>query len=240
MAAEQPSSPLPEAPEAEPPGIPKRIEQHVQGRMMAGLVELLPLLATIFVLAFLTSYADGLIRGLPFVEGKPWDFWGIGLIVLVVVFYIVGLAVSTGIGRRANEFLGKLIGLIPIVKTIFGVAQQATTVLTSQHSFTRVVFVEWPREGMMALGFVTGRIEASEGHDSLVLVYIPTIPNPTSGNMALVREDEVFETDLSVDAAMKLVFSGGIVLPQQVSMARIPIEQLGAPRFTGRFKANPE
>ncbi len=240
MAAEQPGSVLPEAPEVKPPGIPKRIEQHIQGRMLAGLVELLPLLATIFVLAFLISYADGLIRGLPFVEGEPWDFWGIGLVVLVVIFYIVGLAVSTAIGRRANDLLGKLVSLIPIVKTIFGVAQQATTVLTSQHNFTRVVFVEWPREGMMALGFVTGRIAASEGHDSLVLVYIPTIPNPTSGNMALVREDEVFETDLSVDAAMKLVFSGGIVLPEQVSMARIPIEELGAPRFTGRFKANPE
>ena len=66
------------------------------------------------------------------------------------------------------------------------------------------------------------RAPGQQGMDSLVLIYIPTVPNPTSGNMALVLEDDVIETDLSVEDAMKLVFSGGIVLPEAVSLARVP------------------
>ena len=56
----------------------------------------------------------------------------------------------------------------------------------------------------------------------MVVVYIPTVPNPTSGNLALVMEDDVMETDLTVEDAMKVVFSGGIVLPESVAMARFP------------------
>ena len=111
---------------------------------------------------------------------------------------------------------------VPIVKTVYSVTQQATTTLTSQYRFTRVVFLEWPREGMVAMGFVTGRAYAADTGQSLVVVYVPTVPNPTSGNMAFVIEDDVVETDLTVEDAMRLVFSGGIVLPDRFSMARLP------------------
>ena len=68
------------------------------------------------------------------------------------------------------------------------------------------------------------------------LAYIPTIPNPTSGNMALVLEDDVMETDLTVEDAMKLVFSGGIVLPEAVSLARVSQVEMDHPVFVGRFE----
>ena len=81
---------------------------------------------------------------------------------------------------------------------------------------------------MVAVGFVTGRayrekkeVEDDEEPKSLVVVYIPTVPNPTSGNLAFVMEDDLMETDLTVENAMKLVFSGGIVLPESVSLARL-------------------
>ena len=66
------------------------------------------------------------------------------------------------------------------------------------------------------------------------MIYIPTVPNPTSGNMAIVVEDDVFETDLSVEDAMKMVFSGGIVLPDTIAFARLPREP-GLHEFVGRF-----
>ena len=137
-------------------------------------------------------------------------------------------------------FMGGVLGRIPVVKTIFGVTQQATTAITSQYNFSRVVFLEWPREGMAAMGFVTGRVHSADNADSLVLVYIPTVPNPTSGNMALILEDDIIETDLSVEDAMKLVFSGGIVLPDAVSLARVPRVDLDNSALIGRFKANPD
>ncbi len=231
------STPRPGTEERKQPNLLRRIERHIQSRTLAGLIDLVPLLVTIIVLVFIIGYADNFIKSLGFVEDRPWDFPGIGLLVLVVVFYLAGLAMATGFGRKAMEFKDTVLGLIPIVRTIFGVTQQAATVLTSQYNFSRVVFLEWPREGMAALGFVTGRVFAPETSQSLVLVYIPTVPNPTSGNMALVVEDEVMETDLTVQDAMKLVFSGGIVLPKAIALARMPREKRGdQEELIGRYE----
>ena len=74
------------------------------------------------------------------------------------------------------------------------------------------------------MGFVTGRVYSQEKAASLVSVYIPTVPNPTSGNMAFVFEDDVIETNLNPEDAMKLVFSGGIVLPETINLARLPAD----------------
>ena len=203
----------------------KRIEQHIQGKTLSGLLELVPLLVTIVILLFIIGKADELVRPLPFVSGRPWDFPGVGLIVVIVLFYFVGLLMSARLGRRVMDLKSTVLSRIPVVRTIFGVTRQAMASLTSQYNFSRVVFLEWPREGMVAMGFVTGRARSSERVDeTLAVVYIPTVPNPTSGNMALVPEDDVMETDLTVEDAMKLVFSGGIVLPEAVSLARAPRE----------------
>ena len=217
-------------------GILNRIERHIQRRMLDGLMDLMPLLATVFVIVLLAGYADGLVRELPFISDTRFDFWGVGLIVMVVAFYLVGLLVSTRWGREASNWKGVLFSSIPIVKVVFNVTQQAMASMTSQYRFTRVVFVEWPRTGMAALGFVTARVRDPRTQDTLVLVYIPTVPNPTSGNMALVVEDDVLETDLTVDAAMKLVFSGGIVIPSGFSLARVPRES-GHGELIGSFDA---
>ena len=218
----------------------KGFEGHVQRRMLDGLLQMVPLLVTILVLLFLVNYADSIIRPLPFVKDRPWDFSGIGLLVLIVLFYLVGLVASVPPGKRILDLVDMVLSHIPVVRNIFGVTHQAMSAITSQYNFSRVVFLEWPREGMAAMGFVTGRVYSTNREESLVLVYIPTIPNPTSGNMALVLEDEVLETDLSVDAAMKLVFSGGIVLPESISLARVPRMGMGPPLMTGRFETRPD
>ena len=232
----KPSSPRPDVEDKKQTSLLQRVESHVQGRTLAGLIELVPLLVTVVVFLFVVGQADSFIRPLAFVSGQPWDFTGIGLLVLIVVFYTVGLVISKRFGRRTMDLIGEVLSRIPVVRTIFGVAQQAATVLTSQQNFSRVVFLEWPREGMAAMGFVTGRVHSTERAESLVLVYIPTIPNPTSGNMALVLEDHVMETDLTVEDAMKLVFSGGIVLPEAVSLARVSQVEMDHPVFVGRFE----
>ena len=227
--------------EREKPTWGQRIEGHFQGKILAGLMQLVPILVTVFVLAFIIGYADGFVRPMPFVQDQPWDFPGIGLIAIIVIFYVIGLFVSVTAGRRAMNGMNFLLSKLPVVKTIFGVTEQATNLLASDYNFSRVVFLEWPREGMVALGFVTGRAFSQSGGHSLAIVYIPTVPNPTSGNMAFVNEDDLFETDLSVEDAMKLIFSGGIVLPDRLAMARLPREVESREReFIGRFETRPE
>ena len=206
------------------PNLFRRVEGHIQSRTLTGLLDLVPALVTILVVVFLVEKADALVRPLPFIANEPWDFPGVGLILVAAVFYVVGLAKMTRVGMRAFTRKNEILAQIPVIKAIFGVTQQVMTSFSAPYSFSRVVFLEWPREGMIAMGFVTGRALSAKTKDSMAVVYIPTIPNPTSGNMALVMEDDLIETDLEVEDAMKLVFSGGIVLPEVLSFARVPRE----------------
>ncbi len=239
MTASKPPHDNPESEEDSDPGIWQRFETHIQGRTLAGLFELVPIIVTVVVLVVIIGYADSAVRGLPFVKGQPWDFWGVGAIVAIVLFYVIGLIIATKVGRVIMDFKDTILNHIPVIKTILGVTKQAMASLTSQYQFTRVVFVEWPREGMVAMGFVTGRAFSNRTDESIVVVYIPTVPNPTSGNMALIPEDDVIETDLTVEDAMKLVFSGGIVLPENLSLARVPIER-DEFMLIGRFETSPD
>ena len=216
------------------PSMPKRIERHIQGRIVGGLLELAPLIVTALVIAFLIGYADA-IRGLPIIEGQPWDFPGIGLIILIVVAYVIGLMNITAPGRMLIRIYQAVMTSIPVIRTVFGVTRQAVTSFSGQFNFSRVVFLEWPRDGMVALGFVTGQVTSTDGETTLVAVYIPTVPNPTSGNMAFVMEDDLMETNLSVDEAMKLVFSGGIVLPSSIVMARISLGPRSSDDYLGLY-----
>ena len=228
------------------PNLFQRTGGHFQSKTVSGLLELLPIIVPLVVIMYIVNLADSAI--IPILDvisrelsGGTRDipaFWGAGLVVIIIVFYLVGLLTSTKFGKSIMAFLTDVLGSIPVVKGILGVTRQATTVMTSQFNFSRVVFLEWPREGMIALGFVTARIIKPQSDVSLAIVYIPTVPNPTSGNMAVVSEDDLFETDLSVEDAMKLVFSGGIVPPDSISLGRLPIEYRINSEIIGRFETD--
>jgi len=225
------------------PNLLQRTGGHFQSKAVSGLLELLPIIVPVVVIVYVVNLADTAI--IPILDtitrelsGGTRDFptfWGTGLIVAIVLFYLIGLVTSTRVGKAIMSFVTDVMGSIPVVKGILGVTRQATTVMTSQFNFSRVVFLEWPREGMIALGFVTARILKPDSNVSLAIVYIPTVPNPTSGNMAVVSEDELFETDITVEDAMKLVFSGGIVPPDSISLGRMPLEYRVDSELIGRF-----
>ena len=217
------------------PNILKRFENHIQRRILSGLFELVPLIVTTLVLLYLINATDGWVRELQFVQDRPWDFPGIGLVVVAVIFYLIGLIGSFGPGRMFLDLISTVLIHIPVVRTFYGVTRQAMASVSSSANFSRVVFIEWPRDGMVAMGFVTGRARAPGKEEDMVSVYIPTVPNPTSGNMAFVLEDDVVETDVTVEDAMKLIFSGGIVLPESISMARMPRPPRADDSFVGKY-----
>ncbi len=207
-----------------------RVKTHFQSKIVDGLIELAPTLITLIVVFFLIGYADGFVR--PFVERFHFSFIGdrslyfpgIGVVVGIIVSYIIGLFISSRAGAKCMRGMDAVMLHIPFVKSVFGVSRQIMSSMTNQYNFSRVVFIEWPRENMIAMGFVTGRAYSERTGAALAVVYVPTVPNPTSGNMALVLEDHIIETDMSVEDAMKLVFSGGISLPDDFALARVPFE----------------
>ena len=226
------------------PNLFQRVGSHFQSSMVSALIGLLPIIVPVAVIMYVVNLVDSMVipiltMAVREVSGERLtlpQFWGLGLVLALLVCYLVGLTASCTVGQRLMRFTTRLMEWIPVVRSIVRVTQQATTVVTAQFSFSRVVFLEWPREGMVAMGFVTARVEKADTEESLAIVYIPTAPNPTSGNMALVAEDDLFETDMSVENAMKLVFSGGIATPDAISLARMPIEYRVSSNYTGRFE----
>jgi uncharacterized membrane protein len=204
----------------------RRLQRHASRRVVTGFLLLVPLGITVWVSYFVFSVMDGVFRGedgiLRFmVRDRPWDFWGVGVVITLFLLYITGAFLA---GKRVRRWEDALLSKIPIFGSIYSVSRQSIDALSSstgQH-FSRVVFVDWPRPGTKALGFVTGHLHGGlSGGVPMVVVYIPTVPNPTSGMLTWVPEDDVINTDITVEDAMKTVFSGGIVLPDEVTTAGI-------------------
>ena len=180
----------------------QRVERHILGRMFSGLFVLIPALVTIWILYFSLSQVDKFVRTL--VKGSQLDVLdkaGLGVVIALVALYVVGMLVANRLGRRAIDWQSAVLSRIPIVRGIYGVAKQAADTLSSPngHRFNRVVFVQWPRPGVLAMGFVTGHFHSPVNGETLVGVYIPTVPNPTSGNLAFVSEREVIDTSMTVE-----------------------------------------
>ena len=210
--------------EPEPNDAPllRRIERHLGRRIASGFIVLVPALVSLWLIFFIFRFVDGLFRGehgilRAVVDGQPWDFWGLGVVLTLAILYVIGAFFS---GKRYQSLQDAVLSRIPVVRNIYGVARQATEALSSSpsHHFSRVVFVEYPRPGVGAMGFVTGHLRSTRiGEEPLVAVYIPTVPNPTSGMLAFFREEDITETNITVEDAMKTVFSGGIVLPKMAA-----------------------
>jgi uncharacterized membrane protein len=195
----------------------RRLEHHVLRRIASGFLVLVPLIITILILLFAFRQVEGIFR--PFLQnrtlgGTPLYFPGLGMFIMLVLLYVIGAFFA---GRGFQSWQDAVLTKIPVVRTIYGVARQTTAGLTSSsgHHYNRVVFVEWPRPGVRAMGFVTGHLVGVNNDGSpLVAVYIPTVPNPTSGMLAFFPEKDIIDTTITVQEAMKTVFSGGIVLPE--------------------------
>ena len=209
----------------------QRLESHFWRRIGAGLLALIPLLITFLILRTVFTFIDNIFRGdggllTPVLRNPPFDsldFPGIGVVATIVLLYTVGSLYASRIGQVLLGWQKAVLTRIPIARRIYTVAQQAADSLSagSQHQFSRVVFLEWPRPGVIAMGFVTARCLHPRDPDAeLLAIYIPTIPNPTSGMLAFARDDEVTDTNLSVEDAMKVVFSGGIVMPDTLQAVR--------------------
>ena len=196
----------------------RRAERHVLRRLASGFIVVVPLLITVLVLYFFVYQpVEGFFHPLlkdTTIYGRSLYFPGLGVVITLAILYVFGAFLT---GRRFQAWQDAVVSRIPIFRTIYGVARQTTAGLTSSsgHHYSRVVFVEWPRPGVRAMGFVTGHFsDARTDGSPLVAVYIPTVPNPTSGMLAFFPEKDITDTNITVQEAMKTIFSGGIVLPE--------------------------
>lgn len=146
---------------------------------------------------------------------------GFGLLIGVIIITLIGAVAAGFVGRWLIKLGEKVLNKMPVVRSIYSAFKQILeTVLASQSdAFRDVVLVQYPREGLWVIGFVTG-VTKGEVQDSIpittVNVFVPTTPNPTSGFLLFCPKDDLIYLKMTVEQALKLVVSGGIVTPETV------------------------
>jgi uncharacterized membrane protein len=203
---------------------PGRLALHLRSKMVTGLFLLVPVAITFVVLRFLFVTLDELLQ--PVLRTfLPIPIPGAGIIIIVILIYLAGLVGSNVIGKGVVMFVQNSIQRIPIVNSIYSTSRQLIDSFSGANSngFKHVVMIEYPSPGLFTIGFMTGTTENELG-DTLVLVYIPTAPLPNSGWIALVPMEHVIDTDLTAQAAMKMVFSAGIAGPASIKRVALPAE----------------
>ena len=135
---------------------------------------------------------------------------------------IVGMTLKLVIGKKIANSLERLFGKLPIIKPVYTTLSQITSMISSEKSksYQKVVLLEYPRKGIYSLGFLTSYgneyFEDITGKPKFLNIFIPTSPNPTSGMFVMVEESEARVLDMKVEDAVKLIISGGAVLPDML------------------------
>jgi len=144
--------------------------------------------------------------------------------VAVILVYLTGFFLANAVGRQLARWAQGAVMRLPLVGTIYNASRKLVESFsgTGDTGFKRVVMLQYPRQDSWTIGFLTGITTALDGK-RLVMVYIPTSPTPTSGWLAMVPIDEVYDTDLTVQAAIQLVFSGGIVTPAVIKTRKLEL-----------------
>ncbi|MGA2861544.1 MAG: DUF502 domain-containing protein [Steroidobacteraceae bacterium] len=198
------------------------IRRIVRRYLMAGLLVWVPILVTVLVVRFILDLMDQTLLLLPS-SVRPEALFGVhipgvGAVLAVLLLIFTGMLVSNIIGRNLVGLWEDLLNRIPFVRALYsGVKSFSTTILSNQgNSFKKVMLIEYPRQGIWSIGFQTaGDLPLISQHtgEPQVCVFIPTTPNPTSGFIMMVPRSQAIELEMSVDAAMKMIVTLGVVVP---------------------------
>jgi uncharacterized membrane protein len=189
--------------------------------LVAGILIWLPILATVWVVSFFIHIMDETLLLLP-PAYRPQALMGfalpgLGAVFAFVVVLLTGLLVTNLVGRQLVALWEELLNRIPIVRSVYGgVKSFAESVFSQSNSFRKVVMIQYPRQGIWSIGFMTAEdvpeisLKLGTQHCS---VYISSALNATAGYLVIVPRSEVTELDMSVDSAMKMIITCGVVVP---------------------------
>ncbi|HKA33441.1 MAG TPA: DUF502 domain-containing protein [Candidatus Binatia bacterium] len=199
----------------------QRLKESLRRYFFAGLLVLLPLVITLWLLGWIISVMDGLLDVLP-EAARPRTYLpipGLGAIITLCLVVVLGFLATRAVTRRALAAWDGFLIRIPIFRGVYTSVQKLVENIFSQENGTRrVVLVEYPRKGMFTVGFATG-YAAGElrrfSEERLVNVFVPTTPNPTAGFYLLVPERDVVTLQMTPEEAFKLIVSGGMISPEE-------------------------
>lgn len=197
------------------------MRKNLKKYFLTGLLLVIPLYITFYVLKLLVFGMDGLLVYLPKELNPdtylPFHIPGLGLLITVIGIFLIGVVATNFFGRKLIQLGEWLLDKIPVLRGIYkAVKQILETFFSSEESFTQVVMVEYPRLNVYSIGFVTGTATGEfqvKTKKELINVFVPTTPNPTSGFFIAFPKEELVFLDMSVEDGFKLLMSAGMVAP---------------------------
>ncbi|MEW6188159.1 MAG: DUF502 domain-containing protein [Thermodesulfobacteriota bacterium] len=199
-----------------------KFKTWVKNYLLTGLIVVVPITLTVYIIQALIGIMDRFLAFLP-AAYHPDTFLGfhlpgLGLVLVIILVFLVGLLTRNYFGNRVVLFWDRLVGRIPVVRSIYQAVKQLTEAVFGNkgNSFQKVVMVEFPRPGLYSVGFLAGpaggELEKQAGR-KVMSVFIPCTPNPTTGYYVVVPENDLILLNMSVEEAFKLIISGGLIAP---------------------------
>ncbi len=196
--------------------------KSVRKWLLAGLLVIVPLGITVWVLEWIISSLDKTLLILP-QAWRPVSLLGInipgfGVILAFAILLLVGAVASNFFGKKLMLWWDSLLNRIPVVRSIYSSVKQVSDTLFSDsgNAFRKAVLIQWPRTDVWTIAFVTGTPGGdvtNHLHGDYVSIYVPTTPNPTGGYFVMLKKSDCIELAMSVDEALKYVVSMGVVVP---------------------------
>jgi len=195
-----------------------------KNRLLAGILVIIPIMVTYIVIHGLVKILRDLFNPIfisvfsnqmhPLLESL------FSLLVVVLGLYLIGVLSANFAVKRLISFGEKILSKIPIIKFFYLTSKQVieSLALMKKRAMNKVVVIEYPRRGIRCLAFVTGemRIEGEEGY--FVNIFLPSTPNPTTGFYLMLPPDQVWDVNLTLEEATKMLISGGILVPKDIHL----------------------
>ena len=184
--------------------------QSIKRRIFAGLIAIVPIAVTFWILKFLFIFLDGFAA--PLLKQVDIEIPGLGIILTLLFIFILGILITNVLGKTIFSWGEKILDKLPFVNTIYNTIKQISSAFSSStvKSFEQVVFIQYPRKGLWTMCFVTNQSKNENG-ESFYHVFVPTTPNPTSGVFIIVPQKDAIHPDISVEDGLKAIISGGIL-----------------------------
>ena len=199
------------------------LPQRMRAYFITGILVVAPVSITLYLAWIFIGFVDNRITPLIPVKYNPETYLpfalpGLGLLILVVTLILLGAATAGFVGRLWARVSEQILGRMPVIRNIYGAVKQILETVLAQQSkaFREAVLVEYPRRGIWAIAFITGRTEGEVQNiteEECINIFLPTTPNPTSGFLLFVPKKDLVHLDMNVEEAIKMVISGGIVTP---------------------------
>ena len=186
--------------------------RHLESRLVAGLLVFLPIFVTYVIFGFFYDFIEPLLDPV-FVWINVPHYPGLGFAALVIIVYLMGLFIGWAVAKFLVHQFHNLIARVPVIGAVYNTTRQGIDFLsdTQQSNYRGVVLFEFPRLGVLSIGLITSELGKLDGVQEFLSIYVPTTPIPSSGYLVILPANSVTPTDMSVEEAMRMIISGGII-----------------------------